>query len=220
MRKRFINTSARGFTLTELLIVIIIIGILGSLVSVGYIAYLQRANNSQTATAAQAYINALNLYRNEHGSYPNPSLFPEGFDCLGTGYAAQTCVIQSSAPSPIKESTSLTTALAPYFNGGKTPIAGSYVYHGSGHTYSGGYYLSDVAVNNWELDGPRYPWFIVYFQQGATTKCPVGPVVSYTGGSGLSMQFSSGVPSQGYTLQLDSAVTMCVIALAPIPATP
>ena len=69
-----------GFTIVELLIVIVVIAILSAITIVAYNGIQQRANNTKTTDALEAWITAINLYRTENGQYPN------AWACLGEGY--------------------------------------------------------------------------------------------------------------------------------------
>jgi prepilin-type N-terminal cleavage/methylation domain-containing protein len=219
--------TSRGFTIVEILVVIVVIGILATLVSMGYAGYTQNAQNKQIATIAQDYIHALSLYRNEHNTYPT---FPEGYACLGSGNdllkdGSHTCVVQTSGAgiSPVKESPTLNSQLTPYFSGGKLPIVGNYILTlDPNNRFTGGYYVGDIASNQWTLDGVRHPWFVIYFQAGATTKCPIGPIATL-----LSIDvptdtahLSSTVPTLGYTESPGGNLTICFVPLAAIPPTP
>lgn len=76
------NRNARGFTIVELLIVIVIIAILAAITIVAYNGIQQRARNTQTISAVDAWITALKLYHAENGEYPR------AYDsCLGESSA-------------------------------------------------------------------------------------------------------------------------------------
>lgn len=222
MRKLFNDKS--GFTVVEILVVVIIIGIISTLVVLSYTIYRKNAENAQAASVAQAYIDALNLYKYEKNNYPT---FPEGYACLGEGYdllndGSKTCLMQSWGVSQIKESATFNTALRPYFPGGKLPKIGDYVMYSSPSSqYTGGYYTSDHPSVQWTLDGVRHPWFVIYFQEGAAAKCPVGPIATLVNidGSGQA-HLTSGVPSQGYTMAIEGKITGCLVPMPAIPASP
>jgi prepilin-type N-terminal cleavage/methylation domain-containing protein len=70
----------KGFTIVELLIVIVVIAILASISVVAYNGVQQRSKNSQTASALQAWVKGLKLYKAQNGQWPN------GWTCLGENY--------------------------------------------------------------------------------------------------------------------------------------
>jgi len=69
-----------GFTIVELLIVIVVIAILATISVVAYNGIQQRAANTKTTDALNAWVKAIRLYRAANGQYPN------GWTCLGEGY--------------------------------------------------------------------------------------------------------------------------------------
>ena len=68
------KSEIRGFTLIELLIVVGIIGILATLLMVNFIGVRQRARDAQRKTDLRQLQSALELYRADQNSYPNPPL--------------------------------------------------------------------------------------------------------------------------------------------------
>lgn len=72
----------KGFTLIELLVVVAIIGILSTVVFASLSETRGNARNKAKVELARQYINALELYYNENGNYPNYTTTPR---CLGTG---------------------------------------------------------------------------------------------------------------------------------------
>lgn len=74
IHKRF---KQRGFTIVELLIVIVIIGILAALVIVAYNGIQNRAKNTKTISAANAWVKIIKQYQADAGSLPTAD------SCLG-----------------------------------------------------------------------------------------------------------------------------------------
>jgi len=64
--------SQRGFTLIELLIVISIIGIVATLLMANFVGVRQRGRDAQRKSDLRQIQSALELYRADQGSYPNP----------------------------------------------------------------------------------------------------------------------------------------------------
>ncbi len=73
--------TSQGFTLIELLVVIAIIGILASVVMAALSIAREKGKNAGQIRLVQEYAKALELYRVQNGSYPNPG--GNGFYCLG-----------------------------------------------------------------------------------------------------------------------------------------
>ncbi len=67
---RMNGLSRRGFTLIELLIVILIIGILAGLIMGGLSLVRERANKAACTAMIHALDQAVQVYRDEAGSYP------------------------------------------------------------------------------------------------------------------------------------------------------
>lgn len=65
--------SSRGFTLIELLVVISIIALLSSVVLASLNAARSKARDSERLADGRQLRNALELYRNDFGSYPSTS---------------------------------------------------------------------------------------------------------------------------------------------------
>ncbi len=66
----------RGFTLIELLVSISIIAVLTALLTANFIGARQRARDGQRKANVNQIQTALELYRTDNGSYPNPSMAP------------------------------------------------------------------------------------------------------------------------------------------------
>lgn len=64
------NKYKRGFTLIELLVVITIIGVLSSLLVVNYVGVRSRSRDATRKSDLHQIQSALELYRNDSGSYP------------------------------------------------------------------------------------------------------------------------------------------------------
>lgn len=74
------NKHKGGFTIVELLIVIVVIAVLAAISVVSYTGIQQRAANTQTLSALQSWVKAMNMYRVDEGK------MPPGWVCLGTDY--------------------------------------------------------------------------------------------------------------------------------------
>ncbi len=80
------NRSKSGFTIVELLIVIVVIAILATITIVAFNGIQQRAINSQTVSAVNAYKKAIFQYAiDNNGSAPYGT---RSNICLGSGYTS------------------------------------------------------------------------------------------------------------------------------------
>lgn len=77
------TTTNRGFTLTELLVVISIIAVLSSIVLVGVNQARNRGKNARAAADISQYITGLALVRERQGEYPSTGGV-NAYMCLGT----------------------------------------------------------------------------------------------------------------------------------------
>lgn len=60
-----------GFTIVELIVVIVVIGILAAITLASYNYLTQRASSTATTANVQQYVDALEMYAFEHGTYPD-----------------------------------------------------------------------------------------------------------------------------------------------------
>lgn len=67
------NSSRRGFTIVELLIVVVVIAILAAVTIVAFNGVVSRSQDSRRQDDAQAITKALQLYYIDNGSYPTSS---------------------------------------------------------------------------------------------------------------------------------------------------
>lgn len=76
--KRLLQKKQRGFTIVELLIVIVVIAILAAIVIVAYQGIQGRARDSARLSDMKTIMKALEIYKTNTGSYPNPNPTPNG----------------------------------------------------------------------------------------------------------------------------------------------
>lgn len=88
------STPTKGFTLIELLVVIAIIGVLSSVVLASLDDVRSSARDTQRTADIRAVITAIEMYRNNSGSYPMPPAIPNQNtvqpDCGGSGWCLST----------------------------------------------------------------------------------------------------------------------------------
>ncbi len=186
----------RGFTIVELLIVIVVIGILAAIVIVAYSGIQQRARNTQTISAAHAYITAFQGYVAQNGSYP--PVASGGYWCLG-----QEAVFCTAATSTWARSAPLEAALQTVINPLPLPSDGP----GTAGTSDPnmGYIPARMPADQPLLDGVNSA-FLIYILEGDTS-CPVGPVAS-----GSWPNFSATPPAGGRTI-FNNGVSECWVYL-------
>ncbi len=67
---RLMRKSRSGFTIVELLIVVVVIALLATIATVAYTGMQARARDNIRYADVKAIMNALELYKADHGSYP------------------------------------------------------------------------------------------------------------------------------------------------------
>ncbi len=197
--------SSKGFTIVELLIVIVIIGIIATIISVAYSGLTQRANNTKTASAVNAYKKALIQYATINRVYPANSTY-----CLGEGYPSGCGSNGGNA-----ENVTVNNLLRPYMgNAAKLPLPSTKAVPYISSIPRTGAWFSYFASAT--LDGISHPWFLMYMMDGHQKKCEAAPVASFSPFG----TFSSTPPASGYseTYSGQGGGTFCVVAL-PNPAT-
>lgn len=196
MQKVGASLSNRGFTIVELLIVIVIIGILASLVIIAYNGIQDRANNTQTESAVNAWRKALIQYATDNGSYP---------------IASNACFNETNLTNCWPTATAsavLNNAIRPYL-GNKNPLPASSPQQISNswgpYRVGGGLYYNPAAT----LDGVAYPYYVAYNLKGLV-KCNMSGLLSMTAWP----VFQSTTPASGRTTQDGSGnITFCIAAL-------
>lgn len=103
------NKSSSGFTLVELLIVIVVIAILAAISIVSYNGIQERSRKSHLATDISNIKKAMEMYKADHGQYPQ---CPSGPECL--------------------YSSSIRTQLEPEYTSGLSTHSFNYVVQSSG----------------------------------------------------------------------------------------
>ncbi len=120
------SPGARGFTIVELLIVIVVIAILAAISVVAYNGVQDRSRNSHTRSVVASWVKALEMYRVDHGKYPDAydsclgeaSAYP--WDFAGSSSGSNQCRYAASSYYTVMKS-NLVTTMKPYFNGGSLP---------------------------------------------------------------------------------------------------
>jgi prepilin-type N-terminal cleavage/methylation domain-containing protein len=77
--------NQRGFTLTEIMIVVTIIGILAAIAFPMFQMVPQRSKSTEAITALGMIRSAMRIYYVEHGTFANPSLFTDGAQVTNGG---------------------------------------------------------------------------------------------------------------------------------------
>jgi prepilin-type N-terminal cleavage/methylation domain-containing protein len=146
------SPNSQGFTIVELLIVIVVIAILAAITIVAYSNISNRAQDTQTISAADQWITALKLYETDNGSLPTIA------SCLGQGYfynvdGAGLSGIgecrQDNASYGIIDDPSFDALLAKYISSQPTPYMLTAV-TSSTSWVRGAYYYVDKSGTPWK----------------------------------------------------------------------
>lgn len=197
----YMSSTSRGFTIVELLIVIVVIAILAAISIVSFTGIQDRAEASKTASAINAYVKGLKMYKAAKGEYP-----VTGAMCLGEDYGAftgQTTPSCRYSTSPIAAAgNSAGRDRLKEFMGDTLPMPSKkLIVNGAGEWVGGHFYGS---AYNYKLDGNP----VVTIEYATTeSKCPVGPVYTAT-----APNFSS--PAVERSQALSSGGSRCVLLLA------
>ena len=201
MHTRWKNKQSAGFTIVELLIVIVIIAILAAITIVAFNGVQNRAENSKTITAVNAYKKALHQYGLENGSYPTTGAFCLGdqYDVLNgvAGCRYSTSMIANTAGAAARD------LLKPYV-GNTLPMPSKKVmYNAAGSIGYVGIYFYGTSYG-YTLNGEKVValWYTIQ-----DTTCPVGPVYANTGApayTGSPVTRTSGIGS-------DSSICMILM---------
>lgn len=148
-------SSARGFTIVELLIVIVVIAILAAITIVAYNGIQQRANNTSIIAAAKSSLSVIDAYVAANDAYPSLS----GSSCITS---TSGCVVNNSTRDAFDTSLITLGTLPrsiPMTGGNQTGILYDYT---SGRTYNG-------AVQ---------PVILFYWLYGTSQPCGLSDVVT------------------------------------------
>jgi prepilin-type N-terminal cleavage/methylation domain-containing protein len=186
------HMRTKGFTVTELAIVISVIGVLAVILITSYRGVQQRALNSQVGANASMYIKLLTSYYASNRSYPTIA----SSVCLGTDYPSDKCWLAN-----VNENAAFMAQLQTYAGGSTLPTATAGV-------YLTGIMFTPASYGN-KLDGVNTN-FVAYIVSGANTQCPVGPVATFQSGQ----LFSSAAPTSGQSVAANSSGDVqCWVAL-------
>lgn len=105
------NKSQGGFTLIELLVIISIIGFLSSIVLVNVSNARMKAANVRRLVEFQTGMKALEMYRNDHGTYPIPLSSSSSTDWKCWAPSTETCVYSYATGDD-----TIVSALEPYLS--------------------------------------------------------------------------------------------------------
>ncbi|MDE1944545.1 MAG: prepilin-type N-terminal cleavage/methylation domain-containing protein, partial [Patescibacteria group bacterium] len=91
----------RGFTLIELLVVIAIIGLLSSIVLASLTTARYKAFDAQRAENAKTLKDVLQMYYNDHGTYPIDPIVPESVTALSAALSPYIGTIPNDPKSGV-----------------------------------------------------------------------------------------------------------------------
>lgn len=175
--------SRSGFSLIELVVVVVIIGILAGITLITYRGATERANDTQTISAANQWMKALQMYRARNGSLPNIA------GCLGSGYmfnydgkgttGTGQCR-QDAASYGVTENTALNQALAPYISTKPTPSMKTTAVNSPTAWYRGLYYYTYPDPSN---SGKTFARIDVVLSSAGTCPTSLGGITGYAAGT-------------------------------------
>ncbi len=106
-------STQRGFTLIELLLAIVIIGILATIIVVNFINVRARARDTQRKSDLKQIQAALELYRQDQGSYPSTN----GISC-GAAFTGGTATYMTKIPcDPVNSGQLKYNYISPWLTG-------------------------------------------------------------------------------------------------------
>ena len=176
------TTTEKGFTLIELLVVVAIIGLLAAIVLVSLEDARREARNSARNSMALEYVNAIELYRNANGTYPDfrkrnePDDASDPYYCLGEPEGTNVCQYNMDSLSD------LNTAISEFISG---PPRDESKLDISGEDYSGITYACEAdSTGEAHNDGEDCTEFVLqwYLDSDDVGDCPRGSF-GYDGGS-------------------------------------
>lgn len=176
--------SRSGFTIIELLIVIVVIAILATISIVAFRGVQQRANNTKTLGAVNAYIKALGMYKADNGQYPPATA------CLGTGYPNPNGSCHSDGSYSVNGGGLNTTYLSRYFGSSPPTPATNTGEITAGIQFGGAIYVWNTGGYGGANNGG-----IGLYSQGSTDCPSVGSLTfmssqAYSDGSGAWCRYS------------------------------
>jgi prepilin-type N-terminal cleavage/methylation domain-containing protein len=190
-----------GFTIVELLIVVVVIAILATITLVTYNGIQQRARNSQTLSAVNAYLKGIAQYTVLNHSYPPTT---QNYNCLGENNPGDYCWKRTGTPpssDAMVENATFNAALKTVM--GSLPDVNPTIVGGRN-----GIMFVNHSNSGVTLDGVTHGTYLMYIMEGTGTACTAGsPLLS-----GNWATFSSTPPASGHTVSL-SGGTECWIGL-------
>lgn len=171
----------KGFTLIELMVVVSILGLMATLTLTALDTTKAKSRNAKRATVVRQYIDALELYRNDHnGYYPLPSVKTMTY-CLGNNNNNGNCYNGIRNPD-----STLISAINPYFSG---PPASNDPAIDSGNDWRGMMYSCN---GGYDINNNCFQYTITWFLEAGENKCSGGSPSGVTIGTLFGCQFQSG----------------------------
>lgn len=173
------KTNNKGFTLIELLVVIAIIGVLSALAVTGFRSAQAKARNAKRLSNIEQYINALESYRTQNGSFPDFFPYTNTFSdwhCLGE-YDNDNCWNNGTQIVRVGAN----GLLAPFFPalpGGGYVECGNLKIGGNAYSKIEGYIIKDTPEALPASNPPIVGAVIKWAMEGAGQSCGKGVVTA------------------------------------------
>ena len=167
----------RGFTIVELLVVIVVIAILAAITIVAYNGIQDRAHTAKTVSTVDTYTKVVDLYKAEHGAYPNPVSWTTTA-CLGAtadypaadGFADGQCAYWSGGSHSVdSDLNSQLTGYTSSIPSGSTNVVSDGDQHYRGVIYQTGCATWDETWTTCEQSYAHIHYFLAGHQA-----CPTG----------------------------------------------
>lgn len=127
-----LNKNKKGFTLIELLVVIAIIGLLATLSVVALNSARMKARDVRRKADLKQIYNALQMYYDENGKYPQAGACAYGSNCYVASTAGKSWFTALSFWMATQPMDPINNAYYPYVNGNYSYIYGNVTADGQG----------------------------------------------------------------------------------------
>ncbi len=175
-----VSSRRRGFTITELIVVIVIIAVLAVIGFVSYSGLKTSAYNTKVVAGVKQYQEAIELYKTRNKEYPrtaaeiaNPNA-PVALTCLGTGYKNGKCGKITGVT--VREDAAFNTAMQGVVD--DPPVLGEEAIQVADESFVGAVYGVD-AISSPKFPGATRGRTIQWALAGHDVDCGIAGAYSY-----------------------------------------